>query len=1150
MMRDGKILCALSPTPTSANHFPSPTTFNEFDYNTNAFTAVTAPGGGASVNISSYVTNMLVLPDGNVLYCEQGATLYYLYNPGAALAAGKPTITTITENGNGSYHLVGTQLNGISQGASYGDDWQMATNYPIIRITSGGNVSYCRTYGWSNTAVMTGGTPVTTEFTMPPSVPAGTYSLEVVANGIPSDPVSFTVAPVAPTVTSPTQTNILATTATLGGNVTSDGGGGIIERGVVYSVTSVNSNPSIGGTGVTKMTSLGATGVFTVNVTGLAQGTGYSFKAYATNVAGTIYTTPVSTFTTPVAVVPTVTTPTQTAIAAFNATLGGNVTSDGGATITERGVVYSITSVNNNPLISGTGVTKVTGAGTTGVFTVNVSGLTASTGYSFKAYAINSVGTTYTSPVSTFTTLVATPLTGTKTVGAGGDYTSLTNAGGLFEAINNNGVNGLLSIQITGDLTAEAGAVALNALTGTTPSVKIFPTVAARAISGTSTGALIRLNAADNVTLDGSLGGTGTDRSLSVTNTNTGTSSAVIWLQNNGADGATNNTIKNLNVAGNGNAQTLVGIGSGSSTISTASLGTGNNNNTIQNNSISKTQYGIYSQGASAAAKNTGNVITQNLVNAASPNNVKFCGIRVGFENGIQISNNNISNLSTTNSLAAIAVGFSGVLFSTTSTTGNDVTNATITGNLIGSVLSTSATGYSAMGIAVSSVSSGTTTIANNIVTGVSALSTSPDFAAGIFSGGGTGTSLTNIYYNSVSMTGTRGAATYPSYALAIGGTSATPVNVRNNALYNTQTSTGAGKSYAIGLAYSTYATLTSNYNDLFASGTSSVLGAVGSLSAGTAQTTLANWQATTGKDANSVFGDPLFTSTTDLHITSISSPASNAGTPVAGITTDFDGAVRSGTTPDIGADEFGISNNADLVSLGMTPGTFSPVFASATQGYFATVPNGTTSVTVTPTVLEPNATVKVQVNGGPLNAVISGNPSGPLPLIVGANTINIVVTAQDTTTAKPYTITVTRQTVYQTWAAGFGVSTDPSASGGANLLSFSFGMKPGSAGGLVYTGTFAGGGSIAATGTPITMSYITNPADVRALFVRRKDYVAAGLTYTVQFSPGVTSWSNSADAPAVLADDGINQIVSVPYPALLIGAGVAFFRVQVTIAP
>ncbi|MEO6753391.1 MAG: hypothetical protein ABIP85_16565, partial [Chthoniobacteraceae bacterium] len=600
-----------------------------------------------------------------------------------------------------------------------------------------------------------------------------------------------------PVVTTPTQTAITATTSVLGGNVTGDGGGPITERGVVYSIATVNADPLIGGTGVTQITSPGTTGVFTVNATGLTQGTGYSFRAYATNSAGTTYTTPVSTFAQGA---PDVTTPTSASITSNSATLGGNVTSDSGSAITERGVVYSITTVNANPLIGGTGVVKLTSAGTTGVFTVNATGLTQATSYSFKAYAINSMGTSYTTPVSTFTTL-AVALTGTKTVGTGGDYTSLTNAGGLFEAININGVNGLLSVQITGDLSAETGAVALNALSGTTPSVKIFPTVTARAISGTSTGALIRVNAADNITLDGSLGGTGTDRSMSVTNTSTGTTSAVIWIQSSGIDGATNNTIKNLNVAGNGNAQTLFGIGAGSSTISLTSVGTGNNSNTIQNNSISKTQYGIYSQGSSAAAKNTGNIITQNLINAASPNNVKFCGIRVGFENGILIANNKISNLSTTGSLAAIAVGFSGVSFSTSSTTGNDVTNATITGNLIGSVLSTSTTGFSAMGIAVSSVSSGTTTIANNIITGVSALSTASDFAAGIFSGGGTGASLTNIHYNSVSMTGTRGAASYPSYALAIGGTSATSVDVRNNALYNTQTSTSTGKSYAIGLA-------------------------------------------------------------------------------------------------------------------------------------------------------------------------------------------------------------------------------------------------------------------------------------------------------------------------------------------------------------
>jgi hypothetical protein len=104
---------------------------------------------------------------------------------------------------------------------------------------------------------------------------------------------------------------------------------------------------------------------------------------------------------------PSVTTPTSTGITANSATLGGNVTSDGGATITERGVVYALTATNPNPQIGGTGVTKLTAAGTTGVFTVNAPGLASNSNYSFKAYATNSAGTTYTSPASAFTTSVA-----------------------------------------------------------------------------------------------------------------------------------------------------------------------------------------------------------------------------------------------------------------------------------------------------------------------------------------------------------------------------------------------------------------------------------------------------------------------------------------------------------------------------------------------------------------------------------------------------------------------------------------------------------------------------------------------------------------------------------------------------------------------
>ena len=101
---------------------------------------------------------------------------------------------------------------------------------------------------------------------------------------------------------------------------------------------------------------------------------------------------------------PTVDTPLKTGITSNSAILGGNVASDGGLTITERGVVISLTSVNNDPLIGGTGVTKLTTPGTTGFFTLTATGLLAESGYSYKAFAVNSAGTAYSS-VDVFTTL-------------------------------------------------------------------------------------------------------------------------------------------------------------------------------------------------------------------------------------------------------------------------------------------------------------------------------------------------------------------------------------------------------------------------------------------------------------------------------------------------------------------------------------------------------------------------------------------------------------------------------------------------------------------------------------------------------------------------------------------------------------------------
>jgi hypothetical protein len=97
-------------------------------------------------------------------------------------------------------------------------------------------------------------------------------------------------------------------------------------------------------------------------------------------------------------------------------------------------------------------------------------------------------------------------------------------------------------------------------------------------------------------------------------------------------------------------------------------------------------------------------------------------------------------------------------------------------------------------------------------------------------------------------------------------------------------------------------------------------------------------------------------------------------------------------------------ATDATLSALTTTAGALSPTFASATTAYTVSVPNATTSITVTPTVNDATATVKV--NG---TTVANGSASGAIDLAVGSNTITVVATAQDGTTTKSYTITVTR---------------------------------------------------------------------------------------------------------------------------------------------
>ncbi|MFI5141597.1 MAG: T9SS type A sorting domain-containing protein, partial [Bacteroidia bacterium] len=198
MMVNGKILCAASPVNTSTvNEYQAPTAFFEFDYTTNSFTRIGAPDTGDSLsNISCFETTMLDLPDGTVLYAAQYTKQYYVYKPnGTPLAMGKPTINTISQLNCDTFKVTGTLFNGISEGAAYGDDWQMATNYPIIRLTNGTKVYYARSFNWNSTDVQTGTAIDTTLFTLPATLSYGTYSLVVTANGISSDSTVFVYSP-------------------------------------------------------------------------------------------------------------------------------------------------------------------------------------------------------------------------------------------------------------------------------------------------------------------------------------------------------------------------------------------------------------------------------------------------------------------------------------------------------------------------------------------------------------------------------------------------------------------------------------------------------------------------------------------------------------------------------------------------------------------------------------------------------------------------------------------------------------------------------------------------------------------------------------------------------------------------------------------
>ncbi len=338
--------------------------------------------------------------------------------------------------------------------------------------------------------------------------------------------------------------------------------------------------------------------------------------------------------------------------------------------------------------------------------------------------------------------------------------------------------------------------------------------------------------------------------------------------------------------------------------------------------------------------------ITGNTLNNVMGGTSAIIGINSSFGGGNGgagnlVANNTLTNITSAGAITGISIGSSGTI---STVNNNTIGNFTSSGaSLVVGITSAAPTSnnifknkiYSLSGSNASSTVSGIAvtagtlhTVYNNLI---GALTTPAANAANPLNGLNiTGGTTVNAYFNTINLAGSSSGALFGSSAISA---STTPtLTLRNNIFVNTSSTTGTG--LAVAYRRST-ATLTSyaaaSNKNLFSASTIYTDGT-------TPQPTLAAYQAlVTPRDANSISETPNFLSTngadaTFLHINTAIATAIDAGAdPISGITDDFDGENRDGTTPDMGADEFTVM----VVSCTGQPaaGSITPASASRCIG-------------------------------------------------------------------------------------------------------------------------------------------------------------------------------------------------------------------------
>ncbi|MCK6611868.1 MAG: hypothetical protein L6Q78_12615, partial [Bacteroidia bacterium] len=515
-------------------------------------------------------------------------------------------------------------------------------------------------------------------------------------------------------------------------------------------------------------------------------------------------------------------------------------------------------------------------------------------------------------PTNPSSYVIGQNLSGTYTVGSGGNYSTLTAA---VAAYNGNCLSGPVVFSLT-DATyssAETFPITINenSFASLTNTLTIVPATGVNAtVTSSIASPLFILNGSDYVIFEGS-NNSSSSRNLTFYNSSA-SSPTLIQMRSLGANaGATNNTVKNTILRTAVNSTTGYGIAIGGSTLGTS--GSDNDNNTIQNNLIEEPVIGIYAIG-DAANSSTGMdnlVVSQNTI-TANGTLTGYMAMRIGNALSADINRNTISIQTSGASLCGISLetGF---------------INSSVTRNLISKVQTTNTSSIPVVrGISIATGSgSSNVTIANNVISNVISFYATTNLGSnpcGILVGASgintTYTNLTggvNIDYNSINMFGTVDRS---SACLNFGvffGSNVSNINFRNNvvsnAIINGNASAGASKSFAIYSQSANTAFTAMDNNCFFVSGAQGVLGFLGSDAAA-----ITDIRSLFGQNLNSINSNPLFNSNTNLRPI-FGSPLLGAGVPIVGLSVDYLGGSRSATAPSIGAYESGADATAPVIS-------------------------------------------------------------------------------------------------------------------------------------------------------------------------------------------------------------------------------------------